>query len=394
VSREKLSFIVDSTAAPVAGLSVFSTWIAFEVSTFNKHLPAAGMSVDDGYAVFFRTIPYSFYCIFTMLFVGLITLSGRDFGPMLTAERRARKKGLVIREGATPMVSEEVTDMSVAEGITPSMWTAILPLLTFIGLTLFEILRAGGIFKLDLGTALSVEGFTKVLTDGSGTKPLFLGSLAGFCVAAGFAISAKLSVAEIIRAALKTVRAMAVGFAILYLAWMIGLVCADLGTATYLTALVGDGLAGENLPMLFFVLAGAVALATGSSWSTMSILLPLVIGMSYSLGTQLGLGVDEVHSGQQLMVICVAAVLSGAIFGDHCSPISDTTVMSSIASASDHIDHVKTQIPYALSMMIISIVCGYFPATYYQLSPWLCLGLGAVATTLMVFIFGKKADAV
>jgi Na+/H+ antiporter NhaC len=142
--------------------------------------------------------------------------------------------------------------------------------------------------------------------------------------------------------------------------------------------------------MLFFLLAGAVALATGSSWSTMSILLPLVVGMSYTLGSKLGLAPDSVASGQQLMVICVAAVLSGAIFGDHCSPISDTTVMSSIATASDHIDHVKTQVPYAISMMAVSLVCGYFPATYFNMSPWICLALGSIATIAIVFIFGKK----
>ncbi|HEB88811.1 MAG TPA: hypothetical protein ENI85_04500, partial [Deltaproteobacteria bacterium] len=148
ISREKLSYIVDSTAAPVAGLSIFSTWIAFEVSTFNGQLPAAGLDVGDGYAVFLRTVPYSFYCFLTIFFVGLVTLSRRDFGPMLAAERRARSTGKVIADGATPMVAEEATAMEPAPHVTASAWRAVLPLATFMAVTLVSILLQGGIASL------------------------------------------------------------------------------------------------------------------------------------------------------------------------------------------------------------------------------------------------------
>ncbi len=392
VAREKLAYIVDSTAAPVAGLSIFSTWIAFEVSTFNGQLPAAGLSVDDGYAVFLRTIPYSFYCFLTLVLVGLIAFTGRDFGPMLSAERRARHLGQVLRPGATPMVSEEATTMETAEGVTPRAWRAIVPLLTFIGVTLFEILRGGGLFGMSLGEALTIEGMTQVLYAGSGSFPLLVGSLAGFLIAALGAVGAGLS-SDILGAAWTTIRAMAVGFAILYMAWMIGAVCRDLGTAPFLTALVGEAIDGRLLPTILFLVAGVVAFATGSSWSTMSILLPLVVALSYTLGLRTPLLEDSIASGQLLMVMSIGSVLSGAIFGDHCSPISDTTVMSSIASASDHIDHVRTQVPYALLAMVTSVVCGYFPAAYYGLSPWVGLGCGALFLVLVVLTFGKKSDA-
>jgi len=391
VSREKLAYIVDSTAAPVAGLSVFSTWIAFEVSTFNGQLPAAGMSTGDGYAVFLRTIPFSFYCFLTIYFVGLVALTGRDFGPMFRAEQRSRSRGLVLREGATPMVSEEATTMDAAPNVRPSPWRAILPLFTFMAVTLLEILRAGGLFGLSSSEFFSIEGVTGVLYAGSGSWPLLVGSLAGFLVAALGALRVGLS-GDIVRSAWTTVRAMAVGFAILYLAWMIGAVCTDLGTAPFLTALIEDAVDGRLLPSLLFMLAGAVAFATGSSWSTMSILLPLVVGLAYTLGLNAELAPEQVESGRLLMVMSIGAVLSGAIFGDHCSPISDTTVMSSIASASDHIDHVRTQIPYALVTMLVSVVCGYFPATYYGLSPWLGLLLGAVILTVLLLVIGRPDE--
>ena len=391
IAREKLAYIVDSTAAPVAGLSVFSTWIAFEVSTFNGQLPAAGMRVDQGYEVFLRTIPYSFYCFLTLFFVGLVAFSNRDFGPMLTAERRARSTGDLLRKGAKPMVSEKATSMEAAAGVTPDAWRAILPLIAFLAGTMFEILRGGGAFSMEAARFLTIEGATQVLYDGSGSWPLLVGSLLGFGVATLGALLAGLR-GDILSAAWRTVSAMAIGFAILYLAWMIGAVCSDLGTAPFLTALAADLLDPKLLPMLLFLLAGAVAFSTGSSWSTMSILLPLTVGLAYQLGHNAALAPTVEASGQHLMVVSIGAVLSGAIFGDHCSPISDTTVMSSIASASDHIDHVRTQVPYALTSMAVSVVCGYFPATYYGLSPWVGLVLGCGLLTLIVFAFGKRVD--
>lgn len=384
IAREKLAYIVDSTAAPVAGLSIFSTWIAFEVSTFNAQLPAAGLSVDDGYAVFIQTIPYSFYCLFTLLFVGLVAVTGRDFGPMATAERRARSTGQLIREGATPMVSSEATDMEPAPGIVPRAWRALVPLLLFLLGTLLMIAYEGGAFAMDTAALFSIEGMTAVLYDGSGSWPLLFGSALALVVAMGFGLAAGLG-AEVGVAAWNTIRSMMIAFGILYLAWMIGAVCSDLGTAPFLAALLGDALDPLFLPSLLFVLAGGVSFATGSSWSTMSILLPLVVGLAFNLGEA-----SDRITGLQLMVMSIAAVLSGSIFGDHCSPISDTTVMSSIASASDHIDHVRTQSPYALIVMAVSIVCGYLPCALYGVSPWLALAIGAAAIFAIVFAFGRR----
>ena len=383
IAREKLAYIVDSTAAPVAGISIFSTWIAFEVSTFSAQLPDADLLPSQGYSIFLETLPYRFYCLLTLFFVGLVVITGRDFGPMLTAERRARG-GQLLREGATPMVGEAATKLVPAEHVVPRASVALIPIAVFVLGTLLWMLIAGGAFQ-DPQLLTSIRGWGEVL-EGQGSTPLMWGSLAGLVVACVLAWSAGLT-REIPSAAWNSLRAMSVGFAILYLAWMIGAVCGDLGTAAYLSAAVRDSLNPYALPVVLFLLSGLVAFSTGSSWSTMSILLPLVVGLSFTMGGSLDVG------GHGMLVICIGAVLEGAIFGDHCSPISDTTVMSSIASASDHIDHVRTQMPYALTTMVVALVVGYFPAVFLGLSPWLSLLLGAGVLTFIVLRYGQKAEA-
>lgn len=396
VAREKLAWIVDSTAAPVAGVSIFSTWIAFEVSTFSAQLPDAGLSTSDGYSVFLATLPYRFYCWLTLFFVGLVVFSGRDFGPMLRAERRARA-GAVLRPGAQPLVSDAATRLEPAPGVHARASMALLPLGTFILATLFDILRTGGAFEM--GAAFfTLEGATQVLYDGSGSAPLMWGALAGLIVALLHGLLVGLRLPPALVAAWHSLRSMGVAVAILYLAWMVGEVCNSLGTASWLSVTLADGLPYIALPTGLFVLSALVAFSTGSSWSTMTILLPLVVGLAYQLGSAgAPTGVDPVVMGQGLVVLSIGAVLEGAIFGDHCSPISDTTVMSSIASASDHVDHVRTQAPYAISVMIISILCGYLPSAWLLAdgvtwAPWAGLGLGMLMIAALVFGLGRRAD--
>lgn len=386
VAREKLAYIVDSTAAPVAGLSLLSTWIAFEVSTFSHSLPDAGLSIADGYSVFLHTLPYRFYCLFTLFFVGLVVVSGRDFGPMLRAEERARG-GQVLNPGSKPMVSGKATDLEMEPGVQPKAINALLPLAVFVFGTLGYILYSGGAFSGQNMTTL--QGWTAVLGDGSGSKPLMYGALAGMFVAIGLGVASGVRWG-LVTASCNSVLSMFTAIAILYLAWMLGSVCGSLETSTYLTVQLGDALPPLALPLVLFLLSALVAFSTGSSWATMTILLPLVVGLSFRLGEESMIG------GYLLMVMSIGSVLEGAIFGDHCSPISDTTVMSSIASASDHIDHVRTQMPYALLTMGTALVLGYLPAAYLagragSWLPFVCLAIGAVALTAILFTIGRKA---
>ena len=271
-------------------------------------------------------------------------------------------------------------------------------MIAFIGGTLYFILRSGGAFSGDIDL-LSVRGITTVLGDGSGSEPLMYGSAMGMGLAVVAALVVRLAPTKILIATWNSLRSMGIALAILYLAWMVGRACGDLGTADYLAVMLGD-VNPLVLPVALFMLSALVAFSTGSSWSTMTILLPLVVALSYSLGQSLSpaeIGIDPKTYGTLLMVISIGAVLEGAIFGDHCSPISDTTVMSSIASASDHIDHVRTQMPYALVTMGVAIVFGYFPAVFFGSPdrPWLpfvCLAVAMVVLVLIVRSYGRRAD--
>jgi len=381
IAREKLAYIVDSTAAPVAGLSLFSTWIAFEVSTFSPQLPAAGLSASAGYAVFLETLPFRFYSILTLFFVGFVVVSGRDFGPMRKAEERARA-GQLFDPGSKPMQGKRSTAVTASVGIVPRAHRALVPLVTFLVVTLGTILVRGGAFDLDAAALFSFEGFSGVLLRGSGTVPLMIGSATGFAFAAIGCAQAGIA-REIPSASLAVLSSMGTAFVILYLAWMIGSVCAELETATFLTALFGDRLRPELLPALLFLLASLIAFATGSSWSTMMILLPLVVGLAFDLGQGTAVG------GHALMLMSIGAVLEGSIFGDHCSPLSDTTVLSSISSASDHVDHVRTQAPYALVTMAAAMVFGYLPCAFFGLSPFAGLGMAAAFLATLLLVLGR-----
>ena len=386
IAREKLAYIVDSTAAPVAGLSIFSTWIAFEVSTFSAQLPLAGLDPSDGYAVFIDTLPYRFYCILTLVLVFFVTMSGRDFGPMLSAEKRARRTGQLVREGGTPMVGDVATAMRPAEGITIRAWRALLPLAVFIGVTLYTILDTGKAFEAGGPNLFSLAGLSQVLGASDSYEALWRGSSLGLLVAVVASLLAGLRF-EILDAAWNTLRSMSVALAILYLAWMISAVCGELQTSTYLMAMLDNMLYPLALPVILFLLSGTIAFSTGSSWSTMGILLPLVVGLSFALGEKTDIG------GYALMVLSIGAVLEGSIFGDHCSPISDTTVLSSVASASDHIDHVRTQAPYALLAMFVAIAVGYLPAAAFGLHPVFSLAGGALVLWIALRVLGERADA-
>ncbi len=385
VAREKLAYLVDSTAAPVAGLSLFSTWIAFEVSTYSAQLPAAGLSSDQGYAVFIQTLPYRFYSWFTLALMGMLVVTGRDFGPMLTAERRARRLGQVVRPGAAPLASDAGA-LEMPAGVRPAAWRAVVPVTAFLAVTLLIIALRGGAFARPLGELLSTQGLLEVLARGSGNGPLMIGSAVGFALAVLGTLSAGLGASQVLTASWAALRSMGAALCILYLAWSIGSTCEDLGTAPYLALQIEGLLEPLLLPLVLFLLAGAIAFATGTSWGTMSILLPLVVGLSFQLGEGTHLG------GLGLMLLSIGAVLEGSIFGDHCSPISDTTVLSSIASACDHFDHVRTQMPYALAANGAAILCGYLPAALLGVSPALCLGAGLASLLALVLLLGRKAE--
>ncbi|MFT7517161.1 MAG: Na+/H+ antiporter NhaC [Myxococcota bacterium] len=394
VSRAKLAYIVDSTAAPVAGVAVLSTWVAYQISTFAPQLPTIGMAESQGYSLFLETIPYRFYCLLALFMVGTIVWMQRDFGPMLKAEHKSRKKINVLEN-----VSARDARITAKSSVVPQAENAVLPLITMILGTAFLIYylgmsklnqdAAGG--DTDAISAIAAGGFgymRGVLGSSDSTYAIFLGSLAAFVLAVGMSLRPKhLSVVEVVSTTTRGIKVLFKdAILVLLMAWGIGKICDNLGTAHFLLACFQDLMSPLWLPVILFAIACLIAFATGSSWTTMAILQPNVVLLAYQLGEQVDMG------GHTLLVLSIGAVLEGAIFGDHCSPISDTTVLSSTASNCQHIEHVRTQAPYALVTAAIAISFAYLPVALWGANPFVCLGAGMVALMLIVRFVGKRSD--
>lgn len=396
VSREKLAWIVDSTAAPVAGLSILSTWVAFEISQFSDQLHLIGMSDGAGYAVFIQTLPFRFYCVFTLVFVGIICASSRDFGPMLKAEQRAYRTGAVFRPGSRPMSAASTLESEPKPGIPHRAHLAVLPIVVTLG-AIVMMFRSRGEATHDVAHQ-GLVGFAhlRAILEGVGdanVNLLFAASALGAAVAFALAVGERLlTPSEALSASVSGSKAMFVAVAILLLAWAMSAVCADLGTREYMAAF--SRFANPVLlPAGLFFAACFVSFATGSSWSTMGILLPIVIQLAASTGRAAAeaAGTDPDSAAVVMVIMTIGAVLDGAIFGDHCSPISDTTILSSTAAGSDHMDHVKTQAPYAITVMVVAVGVGYLPAAV-GVPPGICLVVGAGALVAIAFGVGQRLD--
>tara|TARA_B100001123_G_scaffold434677_1_gene561669 strand:+ start:3121 stop:5136 length:2016 start_codon:yes stop_codon:yes gene_type:complete len=391
VSREKLAYIVDSTAAPIAGVAVISTWIGYEVGLFDDLMRDLRTGIS-GYQLFFSILFLRFYCLFTLGFVAASSWFQRDFGPMLRAERRAQTTGQVLRPGATPMTGRQSEELAPAKGITPVWWAAAIPVLTVIFGVIFgmalDTIDHPAVSKIRLSDSIfSVNYWTACFSNANTPRTLFVSAMVGSILAIIIATTRRdsetgtlpIRPSVAIGVWARGIVGVYYAIAILILAWAIKEVCTDLGTSIYLTAALSSVLSPSLLPLLTFALASLVAFSIGTSWTTMAILIPTVVPLAHSLG------------GMPLTALTAAAVLDGAIFGDHCSPLSDTTVMSSIASGCDQLDHVKTQLPYALTTMTLAAVVGYL-GTSLLYSGWVALSLGALLMLAVLFLLGKNPD--
>lgn len=371
ISREKLAYIVDSTAAPISSLALISTWIGYEVSVLGDALSASGIDRDP-YAVFVAGIPSRFYPIFALLFVLIIGWFGKDFGPMLKAEQRARNDGKLMRDGAEPLMDanlvEETEEMKQAH---PRWWMAAVPLVVLVGTVLLVLLVTGlgaaardpaGFALAQRGGAIRVLGY--ILSNAASYDALVYAG--GTSCGVAFVMSMRaMKLRKVIDAWTRGLRAMTLAVVVLCLAWSIGKVMNDLHAGTFVAKLIGSQVPGWALGAITFLLASVMAFATGTAWGTMAILFPIAIP------------VVAIHTGdpsfEYYLLGTSSAILAGAVFGDHCSPISDTTILSSIASASDHVDHTRTQVPYAVLCGLVALTIGYIP-----------FGLGVPASILIL----------
>lgn len=377
ISREKLAYLVDCTAAPIAGLVLISTWVGYEAGLLEEASRdlALGMS---GYALLYAALPFRFYCIFAL--VGALSSAawGRDFGPMLRAEERAR--GAVLESGDGETLARAADETSVPREQRRARH-AVLPIVALVAAALLGFLFDGGGAPLLMEQPLAffeLSFWSETLAGSTNhAGVLFRASVVGATAALALPVLERvLSLRAAVRAFVTGARSAAYAIGVLLSAWALAGVCKDLGTGRTLVSLVGGELPMALVPGVTFLLAAAVAMATGSAFGTMALLIPVSLPLA--------------HAGQSevLVVLTAASVLDGAIFGDHCSPISDTTVMASIAAGSDHLAHVSTQLPYAVAGMVLALCLGYLPAAFGA-PVWVSYGAGTLALVLAFRVLGK-----
>ena len=376
VSREKLAYIVDSTSAPVVAIAFVTTWIGAELSYIQEGINVIGIDAS-AYSVFFHSLKYSFYPLLTLGFVLMIIFSQRDFGPMLRAERAAR----------TMTISEtQKTDEASepAHGID-----ALIPLLTLVFGTIIGLFVTG--YDASIWQDSSLDTFSKLsATIGNANSYLALlwSSLISLISAILMTLMrGSIEFGKIMEEMIEGFKLMFNAVLILTMAWSIALVTKDMHTAEFVSdILLRLSLSPFIVPALTFLLAALIGFSTGTSWGTMAILYPLILPASWMLCQDQGL---SVNATMPLFYNVVASVMAGAVMGDHCSPISDTTIMSSMASGCNHLQHVKTQMPYALTVGAVALVVGVLP-TALGMPSILAFALALAVLGCVVRFIGKK----
>lgn len=375
VSREKLSFIVDATAAPVSSLVLVSTWIGYEIGLIGDVFKANGITYDP-YMSFIYSVPFRFYVIFMLLFIPMIIFMKRDMFSMFDAEKRARETGETLRPGSIPITGRENLDLD--PNLKPNAWNAIIPIAVLI-------------FGVLVGLYITGEGSTvrEILGSANSFKSLIWASFTASVVAMLMIVFQKImTFQKAMGTWIEGMKSMGMAMVILVLAWSLGGALKDIKTAETVTHLVSGVLSVSYLPFVIFFVSSVIAFATGTSWGSMAILFPIAVPLCAKLAVMGGL---DPASTAAAMYATIGAILSGTVFGDHCSPISDTTILSSIACHMDHMDHVETQMPYALLVGLISIFVGYLPAGF-GFSPMFSffIGLGVMGAT--IYFLGKKVE--
>jgi len=380
ISREKLAYLVNSTAVPIAAIVPISTWVGYEISLIAEGLRiaaeqqalvdlavAAAVREASPLSVYLQTIPYRFYPLLTLWLVFLTSWTNRDLGPMAAAESRAASGGGVSRPGAVLLGDPTREALSPPPGTNERWWNAAVPVLAVVTVVLWGLFATGR-----AAADAEAAGVVAIVAAGDPFAPLLWGSLAGCLVAVALsAAQGTLSPRESVQAVASGMRTLVLPVAALVLAWSLGSVTETLGTAEFLSFALGDWIPAPFLPALAFMAAAGISFLIGTSWGTMAILLPVSIPLTIAVAGWGGVGGEYT-----ILLGVISSVLAGAVFGDHCSPISDKTILSSAASGCDHMDHVRTQLPYALLVAAVAVPTGDV-ATAFGVSPWIALAIGA-----------------
>ena len=404
ISREKLAYIVDSTAAPVAGIMLISTWIGTELVNINEGLAIAGVTGVTAYGIFIDTIPYRFYNIMALFFVFATAFLLRDFGPMLKAEIRARTTGETINPGSEVMETEKVIDeekeeikenygiLKTSKKVTPpNIWNALIPVgvLIISAVVLFYTNGAAAVGAEALEGLSFFEAVREAYSNSDASIVLFQAGLLACIVAIIMGFFEKIfTLKDGIETWAHGMKSMLFVCIVLILAWSIGSVIGDLGTAHFLVSNLSDVLPQFIVPALIFIIAAVVSFATGTAYGTMAILLPLCIPLAAAIVGITGMEITSSGDAYVYILMCSSAVLTGAIFGDHSSPISDTSILSSMGAGCSLLDHVITQIVYAVTVGVV-VIAGYI-LVGLGLNVWITLLVMAAILVLILLFVGKK----
>ena len=352
ISREKLAFIVDATAAPITSIAFITTWIGFELSQIESSIINLNLEVN-AYHLFLGSLKFAFYPILMLVFTFLIIKSGKDFGLMKTVENKMNKIG------SLALVQDNVEPIKVSA----KAWRAVVPVVLLISMTLFLLLKNGFDTSLEtnfvfthIGDCLGkADSFVVLLTSSVLvlSLTLLIGGVESFLHKNALSFKAQVEVC------IEGFQTMLSPVLILILAWSFGTVVKELGTGTTISLMLHDEFPLVLCPVFIFLVGAMIAFSTGSSFGTMSILYPIVLPLVWALMVQ------NDTTDLVWIEVSVASVLGGAVFGDHCSPISDTTIMSSMASGVDHLAHVKTQLPYALFVGGLTCVLLFFVPLFF-----------------------------
>ncbi len=392
VSREKLAFIIDSTAAPIAGLALISTWVGYELSLIKDAYEILGQPEVNAFAIFVETLPYRFYNILMLAFVFFSAYSLREFGPMHKAAVRAHETGNVSNPDSKGIMNQENSFMLPKEGREYSIYNAIVPIfvLIFVAIVGFYL---NGLASLKGEVLAAVEAapysfyaIREAFGAADASVVIFEAALLASLVAIGMGLQQKIfDIHEAIETWVFGAKALVITAVILILAWSLSAVMKEVGTANYLVVLLSNSTPQFILPSIIFILGSLISFSTGTSYGTMGILMPLTIPLASAVGINTGLEGTDLHS---YIVLNIGAVLTGAIFGDHCSPISDTSILSSMAASCDHMDHISTQMHYALFVGAVAVIFGYLPAAF-GVPVYILLPLGLAVIFLVIRFYGK-----
>ncbi len=331
ISREKLAYIADSSSAPTSILIPFNAWGAFIMGLLLTQ------GFDKGFGILFHAMMYNFYPVLALIFVPVVIFFNLNIGPMKQAEHRTQTEGKLLNDNAKPMISDELTGVKPVVSIQKSRaYNMTLPLAVMVLMMPVTLVLDGWQQATqNLGEGFSFEKIFYAISKGSGSTAVLMAVLSALLFALIlYRVQGLAKITGMFDWILKGISEMMPLALLMLLAFAISRVTKELGTGQYVAQLTKDFLSPGLVPLIIFLIAAFVAFATGTSWGTFAIMIPIAVQMAQTLDVN--------------PYISIAAVLSGGVFGDHSSPISDTTIISSMASASDHIDHVKTQLPYAL----------------------------------------------